>query len=107
MVELNRAATITCADSSAGVLSNASTNSQDGWQRVIAPGSKAILTSTSGTHEVTVLAHVYTPSGLQYQLQHSSPTIRWMIAADGLELINGVTATMLYNVQTGELKSAE
>jgi DEAD/DEAH box helicase domain-containing protein len=107
LVELNRAATVTCADASSGVLSDTTTNSPDGWQRVIAPGSKAIMTSTSGTQEVTVLAHVYTPSGLQYQLQHPSPTIRWMIAADGLELINGVTATMLYNVQTGELKSAE
>jgi hypothetical protein len=107
LVELNRAATVTCADASSGVLSDTTTNSPDGWQRVIAPGSKAIMTSTSGTQEVTVLAHVYTPSGLQYQLQHPSPTIRWMIAADGLELINGVTATMLYNVQTGELKNAE
>jgi hypothetical protein len=44
---------------------------------------------------------------LQYQLQHPNPTIRWMIASDSLELINGVTPTMLYNVQTGELKNAE
>ena len=64
------------------------------------------MTSTSGTQEVTVLAHVYTPSGLQYQLQHPSPTVRWMIAADGLELINGVTATQLYNVLTGEIKAS-
>jgi hypothetical protein len=107
LVELNRAATVICGDASAGVLSDTPTNSPDGWQRVIAPGSKAILTGISGTQEVTVLAHVYTPSGLQYQLQHPNPTIRWMIASDSLELINGVTPTMLYNVQTGELKNAE
>ncbi len=106
LVELNRVATVTCADASAGVLNDTTTNSPEGWQRVIAPGSKAIMTSTSGTQEVTVLAHVYTPSGLQYQLQHPSPTVRWMIAADGLELINGVTATQLYNVLTGEIKAS-
>ena len=95
LVELNRATTVTCADASAWVLCDATTLSPDGWQRVIAPGSKAIMTSTSGTEEVTVLPYVYTPSGLQYQLQHPSPTIRWMITADALELINDVTATML------------
>lgn len=105
LVELNRAAKVTCTDASTGVPVDAATTSPDGWHRVIAPGSKAILTSTSGTQEVTVLGHVYTPSGLQYQLQYPSATVRWMIAADSLELINGVTATMLYNVQTGELKN--
>jgi len=78
----------------------------DGWMRVIAPGAKAILTTTSGTEEVTILDHFYTPSGLQYHLQHSSPTVRWMVQADALELINGVTVTQPYNLMTGELKQA-
>ena len=78
----------------------------DGWMRIIAPGSKAILTTTSGTQEVTVLDHFYTPSGLQYHLEHPSPTVRWMVQADALESINGVTVTQYYNLMTGELKNA-
>jgi hypothetical protein len=78
----------------------------DGWLRVIAPGAKAILTTTSGTEEVTVLDHFYTPSGLQYHLQHTRPSVRWMVPSDALELINGVTATQLYNLMTGELQQA-
>jgi DEAD/DEAH box helicase domain-containing protein len=107
LVQFSHATTATCADSPVGVLSATTEHSPEGWQSVIAPGSKAILSSTSGAQEVTVLGHVYTPTGLQYHLAHSSPTIRWMIAADGLEIIHGVTVTQLYNVQTGELKSVD
>lgn len=78
----------------------------DGWMRVIAPGATAILTTTSGTEEVSVLGHFYTPSGLQYHLQHASPTVRWVVPATALEIINGVTVTQLYNVMTGELQQA-
>jgi hypothetical protein len=78
----------------------------DGWTPVIVPGAKAILATSSGTEEVTVLDHFYTPSGLQYHLQHASPTVRWVVKADELEIINGVTATQLYNVMTGELRQA-
>lgn len=78
----------------------------DGWMRVIAPGATAILNTASGTEEVTVLEHLYTPAGVQYHLQHPSATVRWMVQADALELINGVTATQFYNLMTGELKPA-
>lgn len=78
----------------------------DGWTRVIAPGSKAILPSASGAQEVTVLNHFYAPAGLQYHLEHPNPTIRWVVQADALEPINGVTITHLYNLSTGELKPA-
>jgi DEAD/DEAH box helicase domain-containing protein len=105
--QLEQATSVTGVDSKAGVLASTTSPSHEDWQRVIAPGSKAILPSTSGTEEVTVLGHFYTPSGLQYQLEHSSPTVRWMIPADSLEIINGVTVTMLYNVHTGELKNAD
>ena len=74
--------------------------------RVIVPGAKAILTTTSGTQEVTVLGHFYTPAGLHYHLEDPNPTIRWMVRSDVIEPINGVTATQLYNVMTGELKKA-
>ena len=56
--------------------------------------------------EVTVLSHLYTPTGLQYHLAHPSPTVRWMVQADALEAINDVTITQLYNPMTGELKQA-
>jgi DEAD/DEAH box helicase domain-containing protein len=76
----------------------------DGWTVIVAPGSKAIMTTSSGTQEVTVLGHVFTPAGLQYHLEHPSPTVRWMAQADAIEPINGVTVTQLYNLMTGELK---
>lgn len=78
----------------------------EGWVSIIAPGSKAILTTTAGTEEVTVLDYLYTPAGLQYHLAHPSPTVRWMVTGSALECINGVTATQLYNLMTGELKQA-
>ena len=78
----------------------------DGWTRIIAPGSKALFISTAGTQEVTVLGHFYTPAGLQYHLDHPSPTVRWTAHSDVIEPINGVTATQLYNLMTGELKKA-
>jgi DEAD/DEAH box helicase domain-containing protein len=81
-------------------------DTHEGWSRVIAPGSKAILATVSGTQEVTVLGHFYTPTGLQYHLEHPTPTIRWVVQADALEPINGITAMQLYSLMTGELKQA-
>jgi hypothetical protein len=66
----------------------------------------AILATTSGTEEVTIVDHFYTTSGLQYHLQHASPGVRWMVKAETLEIINGFTVTQLYNLMTGELKQA-
>jgi DEAD/DEAH box helicase domain-containing protein len=107
LFQLKQTIVVSSVDAATGVLTDSASPSSEGWQRVIAPGSNAILSSTSGTQEVTVLSHVYTPSGMQYQLAHSSPTVRWMIPADGLEIINGVTVTQFYNVLTGELKNAD
>ena len=104
--QLIRTSAVTAVNSSVGALSNTTLYSPEGWQRVIAAGSKAILSSTSGSQEVSVSGHVYTPSGLQYHLAHSSTSVRWMMAAESLEIINGVTETQLYNVLTGELKKA-
>ena len=65
-----------------------------------------MFTTTLGSQEVTVLGHFYTPAGMQYHLEHASPTVRWMVQADALEYINGVTVTHLFNLMTGELKQA-
>ena len=76
------------------------------WTTVIAPGSKAILTTTAGTQEVTVLDHFYTPAGLHYRLESPTPTVRWTVQADALQPITGVTVTQLYHLMTGELREA-
>ena len=106
MSQLSDVPAVTAGGTPSGTGQPAASSTPDGWMRVIAPGAKAILTTTSGTEEVTILDHFYTPSGLQYHLQHPSPTIRWMVPADALEPINGVTVTQLYNLMTGELKQA-
>jgi hypothetical protein len=105
LAQLDSLATLAAPD----VLHHTDANAKstpEGWTNVIAPGSKAILCSTSGNQEVAVLGHVYTPSGLHYHLAHSSPTVRWMVQANALTPINGVTVTQLYNLMTGELKQA-
>lgn len=106
LTQLNDVSAVTQSAAPSGMSQSTTLSAPDGWMHVIAPGAKAILTTTSGTEEVTVLDHFYTPSGLQYHLQHPSPTIRWVVQADVLELINGVTVTQLYNLMTGELKQA-
>lgn len=106
LTQLSDAPSVTPVVTPSGLSLPTPSSALDGWMRIIAPESKAILTTASGTEEVTILDHFYTPSGLQYHLQHSSPTIRWMVQADGLELINGVTTTQLYNLMTGEIKIA-
>lgn len=78
----------------------------NGWVRIIAPGSTAILSTSSGTQEVTVLEHFYTPSGVQYRLEDPTPNIRWTVGADALQPIIGVTTTHLYHLMTGEIRQA-
>lgn len=79
----------------------------EGWVRVIAPASKAmIVTDSAGAEEVTILGHFYTPAGLQYHVSDPIPTVRRLIPADRLQLIHGVTVSQLYNLMTGELKEA-
>jgi DEAD/DEAH box helicase domain-containing protein len=84
----------------------AASKAVDDWMNVIMPGSLAILNTTSGSQEVKVLGHLYTPVGLQYQLEHSSPTVRWMVKADSLEFINGVTTLQEINLMTGDIRLA-
>jgi hypothetical protein len=91
-----------------GIGSNegSASTSNDGWTRVIAPGGTAIITTTSGTQEVAVLGYFHTPAGLQYRLEHPTPTVRWMVQAGVIEPINGVTETVQFNVMTGEVRAA-
>ncbi len=106
LTQLSDGPTVTPVPAPAVMNQPTTSSAPDGWIRVIAPGTKALLTTTGGTEEVTVLDHFYTPSGLQYHLRHFSPTVRWMVQGAALELINGVTVTQLYNVMTGELQQA-
>ena len=106
LTQLNDTPAVTPIAAPAGTSQPIPAFAPNGWMRVIAPGAKSMLTTTSGTEEVTVLDHFYTPSGLQYHLQHTSPTVRWMVQAGALELIHGVTVTQLYNLMTGELQQA-
>ena len=106
LAQLGNVPTVTAGGPPSGTSQPAASSTPDGWMRVIAAGAKAILTTTSRTEEVTVLDHFYTPSGLQYHLQHVSPTMHWMVQTDALELINGVTVAQPYNPMTGELQQA-
>ncbi|MBE0542226.1 MAG: DEAD/DEAH box helicase [Verrucomicrobia bacterium] len=106
LAQLSDVPSLTAASTPPETSHPTASSTPDGWMRVIAPGAKAILITTSGTEEVTVLGHFYTPAGLQYHLEHPTPTIRWVVQADALEPINGVTVTQLYNLLTGELKEA-
>lgn len=106
LAELNELPQAVAAEAPMAADASASYATPEGWVSIIAPGSKAILTTTAGTEEVTVLDYLYTPAGLQYHLAHPSPTVRWMVTGSALECINGVTATQLYNLMTGELKQA-
>jgi hypothetical protein len=89
-----------------GSIGDSASTPNDGWTRVIAPGGTAIMTTTSGTQEVAVLEYFYTPTGLQYRLEHPTPTVRWMVQAGVVEPINGVTETVQFNVMTGEVRAA-
>lgn len=77
------------------------------WITVIAPDERAIFIDMDGSREVTVVRHLFTPKGLQYQLIHPQPTIRWMVPTDALQPIVGVTRMLLYNTLTGEEKEIQ
>ena len=106
LAELSKVSAVTIPNSPIGLPKQPASAAPEGWMRIVAPGARAILPTTSGTQEVTVLGHFHTPAGLHYHLEHPSPTIRWMVQFEVIELINGVTATQLYNVMTGELRAA-
>ena len=106
LAELSKVSAVTIPNSPIRLPKQPASAAPEGWMRIVAPGARAILPTTSGTQEVTVLGHFHTPAGLHYHLEHPSPTIRWMVQFEVIELINGVTATQLYNVMTGELRAA-
>jgi DEAD/DEAH box helicase domain-containing protein len=75
------------------------------WTEVIAPGQKAILNSSAGSQEVTVLGCIYTPKGLRYRLEHPGPgQVVWTVEATMLLPVNGQTEMQLWNIMTGETK---
>jgi hypothetical protein len=76
------------------------------WTRVFAPGSSAMHLTDAGAEEVTIREMHYTPAGLQYLLDHPAPTVRWMVGADRLQPIHGVSVHNLYNMMTGERRLA-
>ncbi len=74
---------------------------EDDWATVIKPGEKATLMINS-PQEVTVLDYRYTPKGLMYNLEH--PDCRWMVPADTIRPIYGVTQMLSVNLITGETR---
>jgi len=106
LAELSDVAVITSPTSVPGTSPATASPTPNGWATVIASGSKAILATASGTQEVTILDHFYTPAGLHYRLESPTPTVRWTVQADALQPINGVTVTQLYHLMTGELREA-
>ncbi|MFZ9854519.1 MAG: hypothetical protein ACO3I0_05325, partial [Limisphaerales bacterium] len=76
------------------------------WTRIFAAGSSAMHLTDAGASEVTVREAIYTPAGLQYLLDHPTATVRWMVGADRLQPIHGVSVFNLYNRMTGERRQA-
>jgi DEAD/DEAH box helicase domain-containing protein len=76
------------------------------WTRIFAAGSSAMHLTDAGASEVTVREVIYTPAGLQYLLDHPTATVRWMVGADRLQPIHGVSVFNLYNMMTGERRQA-
>jgi len=76
------------------------------WTRIFAAGSAAMHLTEAGAQEVTVREAIYTPAGLQYLLDHPTPEVRWMVGADTLQPIHGVSVFSLYNMMTGERRLA-
>lgn len=72
------------------------------WIEVIAPGQKAVVVTESETIEVTVIKHVFTPTGLKYRLRHPKENVAWTIEAGAVTPINGETQLLRYNLDTGE-----
>ncbi len=77
------------------------------WCRLIAPNQKALLMSSEGSNEVTVVRYVVTGEGGKYRLEHVNPNINWMVLADAIEPIHGDTQMIWFNPMTGEEMPAE
>jgi hypothetical protein len=58
--------------------------------------------------EVTVLGHRFTPQGLVYDLQPiSKQPGKWVVRADLIQPIAGVTTLQRFNVMSGEVLPLE
>lgn len=74
----------------------------DEWTECVAAGERAVLTSTDGAREVTVIGFRYTPRGAMYELAPEHPGVRWMVPQAAVQPIHGVTRTERINLVTGE-----
>ena len=94
------------------------------WIRVIDRGQPALFITAEAPAEVTVIDFRYTPHGVMYQLEPLKPAgfsiqtskgklaadrsivpnapAKWMVPANGLQPLSGVTKMVRFNVVTGE-----
>jgi DEAD/DEAH box helicase domain-containing protein len=78
---------------------------QEDWVTVIAPGGRAIYVSETGTREVEVVTHRYTPQGLMYELVPPEPDAKWIVAAATVQPLFGETRLARVNLTTGEIEA--
>jgi hypothetical protein len=71
----------------------------------IAAGQRAIYRHEDGCQEVEVVGHRYTPRGLMIQLLSKNPGATWMVAAQHIEPIHGITQMVRLNLITGQTES--
>ncbi|MFH1574234.1 MAG: hypothetical protein ABIG68_09640, partial [Acidobacteriota bacterium] len=77
------------------------------WVITIEPGQPAIYRNDEGCHEVEVVGHRYTPKGLMLQLRPQKEGSTWLVSANHIEPVNGVTRLVRLNLMTGQLESAD
>lgn len=99
---------------------------EENWATIIAPGEKAIHESREGPIEVIILEYRYTPHGLMYELksperrkkydiesilsknvrlsERIAPIsgVKWLVPANTIQPIPGVTKMVRVNLVTGE-----
>jgi len=84
------------------------TVSADGdWAITIAPGQPAMYRNNEGCQEVEVVGHRYTPRGLMLQLRPQKEGAIWLVSANHIEPLNGITKLARLNLVTGTLESAD
>jgi hypothetical protein len=82
--------------------SNPSVAASDGdWVATVASGERAMYRNDDGCQEVTVIGHRYTPRGLMLELAPIRAGTSWMVAAQCIEPINGITRLIRLNLMTG------
>lgn len=70
---------------------------------VIASGQVGMHVAAGETREVRVLGWRYTPRGLMYQIESSTPGVRESVPAEAVQAIRGVSQLVRVNLTTGEL----